>query len=124
MSSTQLQSDRTLGGAIRNGRMNRRAWIITIMLVLFQIVAFADKAVLGLVAYKAIPELGISTVQFGMIGSAFFFLYAIGSVLLGLIAGRTSVKWVIFAMGLAWAVLQFPMLFGLDFCFAKNPVCQ
>ncbi|MCV9996354.1 MFS transporter [Paeniglutamicibacter sp. ZC-3] len=112
MSSTQLQSDRTLGGAIRNGRMNRRAWIITIMLVLFQIVAFADKAVLGLVAYKAIPELGISTVQFGMIGSAFFFLYAIGSVLLGLIAGRTSVKWVIFAMGLAWAVLQFPMLFG------------
>ncbi|GAA4371240.1 MFS transporter [Paeniglutamicibacter cryotolerans] len=82
------------------------------MLVLFQIVAFADKAVLGLVAYKAIPELGITTVQFGMIGSAFFFLYAIGSVVLGLIAGRTSVKWVIFAMGLAWAVLQFPMLFG------------
>ena len=99
MSSTQLQSDRTLGGAIRNGRMNRRAWNITIMLVLFQIVAFADKAVLGLVAYKAIPELGISTVQFGMIGSAFFFLSAIGSVFLGLIAGRTSVKWVIFAMG-------------------------
>jgi MFS family permease len=112
MSSTQLQNDGTLSSAIRNGRMNRRAWTITIMLVLFQIVAFADKAVLGLVAYKAIPELGITTVQFGMIGSAFFFLYAIGSVFLGLIAGRTSVKWVIFAMGLAWAVLQFPMLFG------------
>ena len=112
MSTTQLKIDPSLGGAIRNGRMNRRAWTITAMLVLFQIVAFADKAVLGLVAYKAIPELGITTVQFGMIGSAFFILYAIGSVFLGLVAGRTSVKWVLFAMGLSWAVLQFPMLFG------------
>jgi MFS family permease len=112
MSTTKTDSSGTLGEALRTGRMNRRAWTVTTMLVLFQIVAFADKAVLGLVAYQAIPELGISTVQFGLIGSAFFFLYAIGSVLIGLAAGRTSIKWVIFAMGVAWAVLQFPMLFG------------
>ncbi|GAA3684344.1 MFS transporter [Arthrobacter ginkgonis] len=112
MSTTTTDPSGTLGEALRTGRMNRRAWTVTTMLVLFQIVAFADKAVLGLVAYQAIPELGISTVQFGLIGSAFFFLYAIGSVLIGLAAGRTSIKWVIFAMGVAWAVLQFPMLFG------------
>ncbi|MCG2623696.1 MFS transporter [Arthrobacter sp. I2-34] len=112
MTTINTRSAGTLGEALRTGRMNRRAWTVTIMLVLFQIVAFADKAVLGLVAYQAIPDLGISTVQFGLIGSAFFFLYAIGSVLIGLAAGRTSIKWVIFAMGVAWAVLQFPMLFG------------
>ena len=30
------------------GRMSRRAWIVTGLLVLFQIIAFADKAVLDL----------------------------------------------------------------------------
>lgn len=102
----------TLAEAVQTGRMNRRAWLITAMLVLFQIVAFADKAVLGLVAQQAIPELGISTVQFGFIGSAFFFLYAVASVLLGIWAGKVPIKWVLLAMGLSWAILQFPMLFG------------
>jgi len=92
--------------------MNKRAWIITIMLILFQIIAFADKAVLGLVAQQAIPDLGISSVEFGFIGSAFFFLYAIASVLLGLWAGKVPIKWVLIAMGLSWAVLQFPMFLG------------
>jgi MFS family permease len=102
----------SLADAVQTGRMNKRAWLITVMLVLFQIIAFADKAVLGLVAQQAIPELGISTVQFGFIGSAFFFLYAIASVLLGIWAGKVPIKWVLLAMGLSWAILQFPMLFG------------
>jgi MFS family permease len=102
----------SLAEAVQTGRMNRRAWLMTVMLVLFQIIAFADKAVLGLVAQQAIPELGISTVQFGFIGSAFFFLYAIASVFLGIWAGKVPIKWVLLAMGLSWAILQFPMLFG------------
>jgi MFS family permease len=102
----------SLQEAFDTGRMNRKAWIITIMLILFQIIAFADKAVLGLVASKAIPELGISAVQFGFIGSAFFFLYAVVSVVTGFIASRVSVKWILFAMGTIWALMQFPMLFG------------
>ncbi|ETT23773.1 MFS transporter [Rhodococcus aetherivorans] len=93
-------------------RMNRKAWIITALLILFQIVAFADKAVLGLVASKAMPDLGISAVQFGFIGSAFFFLYAVVSVVTGFLAARFSVKWIILTMGVVWAVMQFPMLLG------------
>jgi MFS family permease len=93
-------------------RMDRKAWIITGLLVLFQIVAFADKAVLGLVAPKAIPELGISAVEFGFIGSAFFFLYAVVSVVTGFLAARFSVKWILLTMGIVWAVMQFPMLLG------------
>lgn len=94
------------------GRMSRRAWLVTGLLVLFQIVAFADKAVLGLVSADAIPELGLTTVEFGFIGSAFFFLYAIVSVITGVLASKFSVKWILFAMGITWAVLQFPMLLG------------
>lgn len=98
--------------AITTGRMNRKAWIITGMLVLFQIVAFADKAVLGLVASDAMPELGLTPVQFGFIGSAFFFLYAVVSFATGFIATKVSVKWILFVMGAVWAVMQFPMLAG------------
>lgn len=93
-------------------RMSRRAWLVTGMLVLFQIIAFADKAVLGLVSADAMPELGLTAVEFGFIGSAFFFLYAIVSVITGFLASKFSVKWILFTMGVVWAVLQFPMLLG------------
>lgn len=93
-------------------RMSRRAWIITGLLVVFQIAAFADKAVLGLVSADAIPELGLSATEFGFIGSSFFFLYAIVSIIVGFLAAKFPIKWILLAMGLAWAVLQFPMLFG------------
>ncbi|MCG7304461.1 MFS transporter [Pseudoglutamicibacter albus] len=89
-----------------------RAWLLTIMLVIFQIIAFADKAVLGLVAPYAIPDLGITSVQFGFIGSAFFFLYAIASVVAGIAASRYSAKWILFILGVIWAVTQFPMWLG------------
>lgn len=91
---------------------NRVAWVVTALLVVFQIIAFADKAVLGLVATDAMAELRITPVEFGFIGSAFFFLYAIVSFATGALAGRVSVKWILLAMGVAWAVMQFPMLLG------------
>jgi MFS family permease len=103
---------RTLGDAVASRRMNRRAWVVTGMLVLFQVIAFADKAVLGLVATDAMAELGITPVQFGFIGSAFFFLYAVVSFATGYIASKVSVKWVLLVMGVVWAVMQFPMLAG------------
>ncbi|MBM7767916.1 MFS transporter [Glutamicibacter nicotianae] len=112
MSTTQNLADHTLRAAIANGKMNRRAWLVTGMLVLFQIVNFADKAVLGLVADPAMRELGLSAGQFGFIGSAFFFLFAIVGIVVGFLAGKVSTRWILLTMGVAWAVLQFPMLFG------------
>lgn len=112
MSTAQNLADHTLRAAIKNGKMNRRAWMVTGMLVLFQIVNFADKAVLGLVADPAMRELGLTAGQFGFIGSAFFFLFAIVGVIVGFLAGKVSTRWILLTMGIAWAVLQFPMLFG------------
>lgn len=102
----------TLAGAVSARRMNRRAWTVTLLLVLFQIVSFADKAVLGLVAGKAMPELGLTAGEFGFIGSAFFFLFALAGVGVGALASRVPTRWLILAMGLSWAILQFPMLLG------------
>jgi ACS family hexuronate transporter-like MFS transporter len=45
------------------------AWTILIMLVLFIVVNWADKAILGLVATPVMKELGIGEAEFGFIGS-------------------------------------------------------
>lgn len=91
---------------------NKRAWLIVGMLILFQMVNFADKAVLGLVAEPAMRDLGLSASQFGFIGGAFFFLFAITAILVGFLAGIVPSRWILLTMGLSWAVLQFPMLIG------------
>lgn len=111
-SSTDAPGSGTLTAAVRTGRMNRRAWVVTALLVLFQVIAFADKAVLGLVAGEAMPELGISAVEFGFIGSAFFFLYSVVSFGVGILSRRVQATWILLAMGVFWAVMQFPMLLG------------
>ena len=85
-------------------RTNRRAWTVVALLVVFQIIAFADKAVLGLVAPDAMSELGLTPTQFGFIGSAFFFLYSIVSILTGVIASRVSVHWIVLTLGIVTAV--------------------
>ncbi|ALG86805.1 major facilitator transporter [Gordonia phthalatica] len=109
---SDVEQPSTTSRRIDLSRMSRRAWVITGLLVLFQIVAFADKAVLGLVSADAMPELGLSATEFGFIGSSFFFLYALVSIVVGFLAAKFPVKWILFVMALAWAVLQFPMLLG------------
>lgn len=112
MSTSEQIQPHTLRAAVKHGKMNRRAWVVTFLLVIFQIINFADKAVLGLVADSAIKELGLTAGQFGFIGSAFFFLFAIAAVAVGFLAGKVPTRWILLTMGVSWAVLQFPMLFG------------
>lgn len=105
-------SPHTLRAAVTYGRMNRRAWLVTGMLVIFQVINFADKAVLGLVADPAMRELELTAGEFGFIGSAFFFLFAVAAVTVGFLAGKVPTRWILLTMGISWAVLQFPILFG------------
>lgn len=102
----------TLRAALASGQMNRRAWLITGMLVIFQMINFADKAVLGLVAEPAMRELGLSASEFGFIGSAFFFLFAVSAIWVGFLAAKVPTRWILLTMGVLWSVLQFPMLLG------------
>jgi MFS family permease len=88
------------------------AWVITSLLIIFQMINFADKAVLGLVAESVMSELGMSSTQFGFIGSSFFFLFALSGIVVGFVAEKVQTKWIILIMGLSWAILQFPMMFG------------
>jgi MFS family permease len=88
------------------------AWGITALLFLFMLINFADKIVVGLIGFEG---LGLSAEQFGLLGSSFFFLFAISAVIVGFIANRVQAKRTLLVMALVWAVVQFPMLFTASF---------
>ena len=91
-----------------NGR--NRAWIVVVLLFIFMVINFADKAVIGIAAVPIMQELELGPRQFGLVGSSFFLLFAVSSVATGFLVNRVQTRWVLLAMGFIWALTQFPMI--------------
>ncbi|CCE08104.1 conserved membrane hypothetical protein [Bradyrhizobium sp. STM 3843] len=89
---------------------SRRAWIIVGMMVLFMLINFADKSVIGLAAGPIIKDLHLTNEQFGQIGSAFFLLFSISAASVGFLVNRVSTRSVLAGMALIWAMSQLPIL--------------
>jgi ACS family D-galactonate transporter-like MFS transporter len=87
-----------------------RAWIVVVLLFFFMFINYADKSVLGLAAPGIMRDLALTNTEFGAVGSSFFFLFAISSVIFGFTANRFASRWLLLGMGLAWAATQFPMI--------------
>lgn len=88
-----------------------RAWVITLMLALFMVLNFMDKAILGIVAKPLMADLGISPSEFGMIASSFFLLFSISAIGFGFVANRVSSKALLLVCAAIWGVAQFPLAF-------------
>jgi MFS transporter, ACS family, D-galactonate transporter len=86
------------------------AWAIVALLFFFMLINFADKAIIGLAGVPIMTELNLTPKQFGIVGSSFFLLFSISAVITGFIVNRVRSKWVLLAMGLIWALVQFPMM--------------
>lgn len=91
-------------------RTARTAWNITFMMMLFQTINYADKAVLGIVAQPLAEDLGLSHSEVGMLGSAFYMLFSITGLIGGFIADRVKIVWMLVGMVVLWSVLQIPIL--------------
>jgi MFS family permease len=91
------------------------AWKITFLLFLYMLVNFADKIVVGLAGVPIMTELKLEPEQFGFLGSAFFFLFSISCIAVGFIVNRVDTRWVLLALGLVWALVQFPMVGTVGF---------
>jgi MFS family permease len=87
-----------------------RAWIVVALLFMLMVINFADKAVIGIAAVPIMQELQLGPRQFGLIGSSFFLLFAVSSVATGFLVNRVQTRWVLLAMGVIWALTQFPMI--------------
>lgn len=91
----------------------RRAWTVTGLLVVFMMVNFADKSVLGLAADEIRADLGLTATQFGLANSAFFLLFSVSGALVGLLlADRVTARWLLLAMAVLWSLAQIPPAIG------------
>ncbi|WP_327707943.1 MFS transporter [Streptomyces sp. NBC_00464] len=89
-----------------------KAWTVTGLLVVFMMVNFADKSVLGLAADEIRADLHLSATQFGLANSAFFLLFSLSAVVVGLVADRVSPRLLLLVMALLWSVAQAPAAIG------------
>jgi MFS transporter, ACS family, D-galactonate transporter len=96
-------------------RPSKYAWVIVLLLFLFMLINFADKAVIGLAAVPIMKDLELTPSQFGLVGSSFFFLYSLSGIVTGFIVNRIQTRWALLAMGLIWAIAQFPMIGSVGF---------
>ncbi|MFM0740706.1 MFS transporter [Paraburkholderia xenovorans] len=92
-----------------------RRWVVVASLFLFMLINFADKAVLGLVAVPLMHDMQLTHGQFGLVGSAFFLLFSISGIAVGLMADRVNMKWLLAALALIWAVAQLPLAWPTSF---------
>ncbi|MCO4865052.1 MFS transporter [Cupriavidus sp. WGlv3] len=87
----------------------RRAWLTAVLLFFFLVVNAMDKMVVGLLAAPMMAELGLTPAQFGLVGSSFFWLFAVSGVLGGFLANRTPTSRLLILMALAWSLCQIPI---------------
>jgi MFS transporter, ACS family, D-galactonate transporter len=97
-------------GLIAGSRSGRRRWLIVLLLLLFMIVNFADRAIVGLAAVPIMTDLRLSPAEYGLVASSFFFLFAISAVIISFVANRVETRWLLAVMVVVWSLAQFPML--------------
>jgi predicted MFS family arabinose efflux permease len=96
-------------------RPAKGAWGITALIFLFMLINFADKMVVGLAAKPIMDELKLSPEQFGLIGSAFFFVFPFAAVAVGFITNHVQARHTLLLLAALWSILQFPMLGTVSF---------
>ncbi|MBS0518782.1 MAG: MFS transporter [Proteobacteria bacterium] len=83
---------------------------MTGLLFLFMLINFADKVVVGLAARPIMEELKLTPQEFGLLGSSFFFLFAVSAVGVGFLTNRIQARRILLVMAIIWSLVQFPML--------------
>ncbi|ALG83229.1 hypothetical protein [Gordonia phthalatica] len=71
------------------------------MLLLFMLINFGDKAILGLAAKPLIADLGLTAEQYGLLSSGFFALFSISAIVVGFVANRVRSKVLLCVIALA-----------------------
>jgi ACS family D-galactonate transporter-like MFS transporter len=94
---------------------NRKAWTAVVLVFLFMLINFADKAVIGLASVPIMQDLGLDHRQFGLLGSAFFLLFSLSGVMVGFLANRIGTKVLMLVMGIVWAAALLPMSVAANF---------
>src|SRR4051794_21845481 len=98
-------------------KITKKAWVVIALLFLLTVISNADKAIIGFASVSIIEELGLTSEQWGIVGSVFFLLYSLSAVLGGVLADRVGTRIVIAGMVVVWSLVQFSTIFVSSFAF-------
>ncbi|MGS0895402.1 MFS transporter [Burkholderia stagnalis] len=73
------------------------------------VINFADKVVIGIVAVPMMDDMRLSATEVGWVSGAFFLLFAVSGIVIGMLSHRVRAKWLLLSLALSWSVLQFPL---------------
>ena len=86
-----------------------------VLVFLFMLINFADKAVIGLASVPIMRDLHLDHRQFGLLGSAFFLLFSVSGVVVGFLANRVRTKTLMLVMSVIWAAALLPLSVAASF---------
>ncbi|MFD2922362.1 MFS transporter [Halobacillus naozhouensis] len=85
-------------------------WVVLVILFFGAIINFADKSIIGLAAVPIMEDLDLSYAEWGLVGSAYYWLYPVTGIIGAAYADKIGAKKVLGVIMLVWAVLQFGVL--------------
>lgn len=88
---------------------SRRNWGIVVMLLIFFMLNFADKAAIGLASTPIRESMDLSASQYGLLSSAFFWLFAVGAVALTAVFRKISYNWAAGILMITWILTMLPL---------------
>ena len=94
--------------------MSKYAWVILLFLFTSALINNVDKAIIGFASVPIMKELNLTATQWGIVGSSFYWLFAISAVVVGGLADTRSTKKILSWMSVVWAAVQFGTLFVLS----------
>ncbi|MEH7303172.1 MFS transporter [Neobacillus drentensis] len=86
-------------------------WIILFALFIMSIINFADKSITGLAGIHIMEDLNLTSIQFGIVGSSFFWLFSIVGIIGASFSDRFGTGKLLAIMAIIWTITQSMMLF-------------
>lgn len=84
----------------------RARWRTLALLLLAIMIIAADKSVFAFAGPQIMQDLHLTPTQFGFLGGAFFLLYSISGVGVGLLTNRFQARWILLGLAMIWAFCQ------------------
>tara|TARA_B110001454_G_scaffold95625_1_gene90718 strand:+ start:2517 stop:3791 length:1275 start_codon:yes stop_codon:yes gene_type:complete len=97
-------------------KSKRTAWLVVFLLFLAQMLNYFDKTVVGVAAASIMTELKLTPEDYGLIGSAFFSLYAVTGLVVAFVAApRYRPRYIMAALLVVWSLSQVPIFLSASF---------
>ncbi|MEH6996133.1 MFS transporter [Neobacillus drentensis] len=90
-----------------NMKTSRYAWVMMLFLFFLAFINNLDKAVIGIASVPIMKELHLNPTEWGLVGSSFYWLFAISAIVVGGMADTRSSKKLIIWLCIIWASVQF-----------------